>query len=310
MTNSPQFETLTQSLSSTLQSLEQKRKELKKQGHSTGIWVGGIILVIGIAFSLYTNAALIGVGIAAVIALLAYYSCVNAKSQELSAYYKKEVIAQVLQSFCDNAVFTPEQGISESTFRDCGLFTSPDRYHTEDLIEGCIEKTTFRCAEVHAEERKTRVDSKGRTSQYWVDIFKGFLFIADFHKDFQGRTTILRNSLFKLSFSDSRVKLENPDFEKAFDVYSTDQIEARYLLSPSMMERLLALDKEFNGNITISFRDSNILIAIPESKNHFEASIWNSISDLGRLKEDFSTIHALVSIVEDLNLNTRIWTKK
>ena len=37
MAESPQFETLAQSLSSTLQSLEQKRKELKKQGHSTGI---------------------------------------------------------------------------------------------------------------------------------------------------------------------------------------------------------------------------------------------------------------------------------
>ena len=35
MAESPQFETLVQSLSSTLQSLEQKRKELKKQGHST-----------------------------------------------------------------------------------------------------------------------------------------------------------------------------------------------------------------------------------------------------------------------------------
>ena len=84
MAESPQFETLVQSLSSTLQSLEQKRKELKKQGHSTGIWVGGIILVRGIAFSLYAHVALIGIGIAAGLALLAYYSCINAKSQELS----------------------------------------------------------------------------------------------------------------------------------------------------------------------------------------------------------------------------------
>ena len=55
--------------------------------------------MIGIAFSLYANAALIGIGIAAGLALLAYYSCINAKSQELSTYYKQEVIAQVLQSF-------------------------------------------------------------------------------------------------------------------------------------------------------------------------------------------------------------------
>ena len=98
MAESPQFETLVQSLSSTLQSLEQKRKELKRQGDSTGTWAGGIVFVIGIAFSLYINVALIGIGIAAGIALLIYYSCVNAKSQELSSYYKQEVIAQILQS--------------------------------------------------------------------------------------------------------------------------------------------------------------------------------------------------------------------
>lgn len=306
----PKFETVAQSLSSTLQALEQKRIEFKKKGQSTGLWAGGIFLLIGIAFSLYINAVLIGFCITAVIAIGIYISCINAKSQELSYYYKHEVIAKVLQSFCENAVFTPNQGIDKSEFIKSNLFTSPDRYYTEDLIEGKIGKTEFCCAEVHAEERKTRVDSKGRTSQYWVDIFKGFIFIADFHKDFQGHTTVLRNSLLKLNFSGSRVKLENPDFEKKFDVYSNNQVEARYLLSPSMMERLLALDRQFNKNITISFHNSNIFIAIPESKDHFEASIWKSISDINHLKDDFSTIHALVSIVEELNLNTRIWTKE
>lgn len=306
----PAFDTIAQSLSSTLHSLEQKRIELKKQGHSTGLWVGGIIVVIGAVFSIYIHAALIGICITIGIALFTYISCISSMSQELSTYYKQEVIAKVLESFCDDAVFTPNQGIDESVFNNSCLFTSPDRYHTEDLIEGRIGKTEFCCAEVHAEERKTSVNSKGQTSTYWVDIFKGFLFIADFHKDFQGRTTIVRNSLFKINFSGSRVKLENPDFEKAFDVYSTDQVEARYLLSTSMMERLLALDRDFNSSIKVSFFDSKILIAIPDSKNHFEASIWKSINNLDQLQSDFSTIRALVTIVEELNLNTRIWSKK
>ena len=38
--------------------------------------------------------------------------------------------------------------------------------------------------------------------------------------------------------------------------------------------------------------------------------ISQGIDDLSQLKNDFSMIHALVSIIEDLNLNTRIWTKK
>lgn len=303
------FESLTQSLSSTLQSLEEKRIELKKQGHSTGIWAGVILLAVGSVISLYLG-ALFGIIIALIVGLLAYYWCVNAQSQELSAYYKKEVITKVLQSFCEDAAFIPEQGINENVFINSNLFISPDRYHTEDLIKGRVGKTVFRCAEVHAEEKKTSVNSKGQTRTYWVDIFKGFIFIADFHKDFQGQTTVVRNSLLKWNFSGSRVKLENPDFEKLFDVYSTNQIEARYLLSPSMMEQLVALDREMNKSIKISFRNSSILIAIPESKDHFEASIWKSISNLNQLKSDFSTIHKLVAIVDNLNLNTRIWTKE
>ena len=58
MAENPQFETLTQSLSPTLQSLEQKRKELKKQGQSTGIWVGGVVFVIVSASVSYTHLTL------------------------------------------------------------------------------------------------------------------------------------------------------------------------------------------------------------------------------------------------------------
>lgn len=303
------FKSVTQSLSSTLQSLEEKRIELKKQGHSTGIWAGVILFAVGSVISLYLG-ALFGIIIALIIGLLAYYWCVNSQSQELSVYYKKEVITKVLQSFCEDAAFIPEQGIDENVFINSNLFISPDRYHTEDLIKGRVGKTVFRCAEVHAEEKKTSVNSKGQSRTYWVDIFKGFIFIADFHKDFQGQTTVVRNSLLKWNFSGSRVKLENPDFEKIFDVYSTNQVEARYLLSPSMMEQLVALDRGMNKSIKISFRNSSILIAIPESKDHFEANIWKPINDLNQLKSDFSIIHMLVSIVDSLNLNTRIWTKE
>ena len=35
------------------------------------------------------------------------------------------------------------------------------------------------------------------------------------------------------------VKLEDPEFEKEFVVYAHDQVEARYVLSPSLMRRLL-----------------------------------------------------------------------
>ena len=69
------------------------------------------------------------------------------------------------------AHYTPQNGIEEEIFNLSGLFgTRPDRYHSEDLVEGQTLGTPFRFAEVHAEERRTSTDSKGRTQTHWVDI--------------------------------------------------------------------------------------------------------------------------------------------
>mgnify|MGYP003623929001 len=48
--------------------------------------------------------------------------------------------------------------------------------------------------------------------------------------------------------------MENPDFEKQFAVYSTDVVEARYLIRPKFQERLLLLCEHFqDAEICASF---------------------------------------------------------
>lgn len=73
---------------------------------------------------------------------------------------------------------------------------------------------------------------------------------------------------------------------------------------------MLKLDSNFKKGITISFRDSTILVAIPDSKNRFEADVWSSLSDMSILKSDFAVLQSLLDIVDELNLNTRIWSKE
>ncbi|MDO5571462.1 MAG: DUF3137 domain-containing protein [Bacteroidales bacterium] len=230
-------------------------------------------------------------------------------TKEYSFYYKKDIISKVVKEISDASEYKPENGISENEFEAMCLFNSPDRYSCEDLIVGKIEKTDFACSEVVAEERHVSVDSKGRRNEYWTDIFRGFIFIADFHKNFNGITTLGRDSLFKISFGNKRVKLENVEFEKHFDVYSSDAVEARYILSPSLMEKLVEVDNRFKGNLVMSFVNSSIYIAIPDSKNHFEASIWKKITK-EEIQEEFGLILSLISIINELNLNTRIWSKQ
>ena len=58
--------------------------------------------------------------------------------------------------------------------------------------------------------------------------------------------SLIGNFFQKMNFSDgSLVKLENPDFEKLFSVYSHDQIEARYILTPLFIIGIVILSTAY-----------------------------------------------------------------
>lgn len=306
------FETLYGNLVPELEKLEAKRQQIKRRNRRQGLIAGGICFALLTVFFLAAaQAGAVGLLIAFVLGVIVFLVLLTRGSGELTAYYKDVVISRLVSGLCPGATYNPSQGIPRQTFVASSLFsTTPDRYSCEDHIAGCLDRTAFSCSEIHAEEKRVTRDSKGRTRTHWVTIFRGFFFIADFHKDFRGQTVVHRNSWIKFDFSNRRVKLENPTFEKRFDVYSTDQVEARYLLTPSMMEKLVALDDKFPGKITLSFTGSKVIVAIPDTMDHFETSIWKHQVQNDDIRREFSTLAALLGIVDDLNLNLRIWSKQ
>jgi hypothetical protein len=223
-----------------------------------------------------------------------------------------------------------EAGIEIETFRASGIYrTGIDRYRCEDLFTGAVGATAFRFSEVHAEYKTTTTDSKGRTRTTWHTIFKGIFFVADFNKHFQGHTFVLPDTAESAMGGIGRwfqelggkldgrpgelVSLESPEFERLFVIHSTDQVEARYILSPSLMERLVELRNEVGAGLAVSFASSYIFIAIPTRKNHFEPpSIWAGSAELNldELKGYMADVRLAEELVADLNLNTRIWSKQ
>ena len=135
------------------------------------------------------------------------------------------------------------------------LFRLPyDRYSGDDLISGVIDRTDFRCSELHTEYKEVTYRD-GKRHETWVTIFRGLFFHADFNKHINGNTYIEPDNAERLFGSWGRklqgsnkgklVKLEDPEFEKLFVVFSTDQVEARYILTPAIMHALVELRKRF-----------------------------------------------------------------
>ena len=207
------FQDIYEQLQSRIRQAEDKRLQLKAKGTKNGLIAGGITLVAGVVVSLIIGGGWPGILIACMLGLIVLFSCIQSKSGELCAYYKENIISSIISYLCQEASYRPESGIAESVFMNSQLFnTSPDRYRSEDLICGKIDKTSFICSEIIAEEKRVTTDSKGRRQEHWTDIFRGFFFIADFNKNFQGQTVVFRNTWFKINLSKKRVKMEKPNF--------------------------------------------------------------------------------------------------
>ncbi|RUR80158.1 hypothetical protein PCC6912_30180 [Chlorogloeopsis fritschii PCC 6912] len=151
-----------------------------------------------------------------------------------------------------------------------------------------------------------------RNEAYNTHVFKGLFFTAKFNK-FAKAVTIIKPKFFKAnihSFLDEKkqlVKLEDPEFTKYFTVYSEDQVEARYVLSTNLMAKLVEFRKKARRNIYVSFVDDIIYIAIEYPEGIFEPNLFRSMLSFAPLREYFETIQLMFKIVEDLNLNRRIW---
>lgn len=235
------------------------------------------------------------------------------------AMFKRQFVSRVVKAIEPGMNYEPDQGISEQLFSQSGLFSSrPDRYSCEDLFHGRIGETEVMFSEVHAEDRRTRRDSKGNTETYYVTIFKGILFLADFHKDFRSPVSVMPDiaerhlgwigkKLQKLG--GNLQKLENPEFEQMYVVRGEDPVEARYILTPSMQEQLVELGKRVGDGLKVVFRDSQVCLAIPNKEDWFEGDLHKPAGDRQQAAKLMSELKSCFMIVDELDLNTRIWTK-
>ncbi|WP_231458617.1 MULTISPECIES: DUF3137 domain-containing protein [unclassified Pedobacter] len=307
-------------LQNTLAALEIDRQKIvstQKKGYIF-IVLAIILTIAGFYFGIGVFAILAGL-IPAVYGGSLLYKIADALTTYMQSF-KVDVIGSVLKSVNESLQIQPALGISSEEFEQTQLFTQePDRYRSEDLINGKADKTSFYFAEVHA-EYKTEVQTKNGTRTEWHDIFRGIIFVADFNKNFKAATVVRPKDLFgqmgawfsKNVFSfgnNTLVELENSVFNQTFTTHGTDQVEARYILTPAMMERILELNRNSKNTISLSFINNRMNIAFPLDRNYFEAPVFKTLLNPELLNQDVAAIKFMYEIVKELDLNTRIWGK-
>lgn len=227
--------------------------------------------------------------------------------------YKAQVVPKLVEAICPGATYDAHGSLDKEVIKAGGLYNVGwgERYNNEDTIRGKIDKTDF----VYSEVKLSHTQSNGKSSHEVID-FIGFVFEADFNKYFKGKT-IVTTHRFSLTgdavglFSKlSRIHLEDVNFENRYKSYATDDQEARYILSPALQQRIMLMHDTFRSQLgddelSISFHDSRMLIMVPSRHDRFEVEYT-----LEGVKKDFLALTVFIDIVNQLNLNLRIWTKE
>lgn len=312
------------SLLNTVVVLEEQRKESVSRFFTYTCVASGAAGIIGMLIlhfitapeNIYANTSVI---VVLVFTILYIYSFV---SSEFVDDFKREAIKKIVSFVDESLVYSGNNYVSESDFIQSGIFRRiPDSFSGEDFVSGRVGDVQVEFSEVSA--RYKREYWAYRRGWYgwgsvreasWYTIFRGLFFTAYINKRFRGRTIVLRDVAESLlggigakiqSLNTGRgqlVKMDDPDFEKFFVVYSDDQIEPRIILNRDLMRKMLVYARKFSRRIYFSFSGSKVYIAIERKRDLLQPRFFRTLLDYGLFQEYFLDLQSLVGIVEGLNL--------
>ncbi len=231
--------------------------------------------------------------------------------------FKSRIFSKIVTKIDPSLLYLPAGTIDRSLFVASALFGDRiDRFSGRDLIRGRIGKTPIAFSSVKA-EREHR-DARGR--EHRSVIFAGTFIVTEFHKSFSRTTLVVPDLAEKYlgvlggwlqTLSGKKVvRLDHPGFEREFVVYADDPVEAHYILTPIIMEKILAIKERSGSNIYLSFRFDKLFIAIENGGDRFEPGLFRSLLRFDTFRGYIENLNIILSIVEELNLNRRIWSKE
>jgi len=153
-------------------------------------------------------------------------------------------------------------------------------------------------------------------------FFEGVYFSASFNKPVNEFVYLIPNNINdtvinKLAdytkYKGVKVNLENMEFDKKYNVYSANEIQARYILSLKLMERINDIDRLFNRKKYIVFKPKDGIVSIffeGESIGYlknFYLPIFNRSKEYTVLEKVFEGFNKYIEVYKILDLENKLY---
>ena len=185
-----------------------------------------------------------------------------------------------------------------------GLIKRPDRYQGEDLIKGSYKGVKFEVSDINLKERVETRDSKGNVQVSYQTYFKGRWYIYRYQKQFDEVLKIVEG---RGGYANKRglVKFETESmaFNKKFAIYASSKEFGFYLITSSMLEKLLELEALHRGSIVYCYQNNELHIGVNDRRDYMEFKLKTPINEK-TLDIFMSDIDLIPSIINEFRLDS------
>lgn len=213
---------------------------------------------------------------------------------------KKRIMPTVSNCF-ENLTWSNGEYKDESIFTRSYLVNNYTSVNFDDIFYGKHLDVDFEIIEAEF----IRGSGKNQTL-----LFDGAIVKLKMNKKFTGHTVIKPDTMMHASPSANlrQTTLEDVKFEKKFDVFTDDEVEARYLITPSFMERLNNMRLAFSADrISCAFYSDYLLVGLHTSKDLFSiCSLFKPVDDASQYFTMYEEIVSIVRLIDYFKLDQKI----
>lgn len=278
--------------------IELLRKEAQKM-----LIISGIVGIAMVPFLIYFfNMYLIALAIGVILAL----SMITSKKVAKFKYAFKEnyIKLEFEEVFNTKAEFN-WNGYEFERIEDSYVVPFGNQYESDDYVRLEYKGVKIERGDVNIKN----ITHTGKATVV-TQLFLGPYMIFSFPKKISNYLVVSEKEFFNNSKPDSmfnncpkteRIELESVEFNKRFNVFAEDEHDAFYLLTPDLMEKMMDLERRYEGKCYFGFMNDQFHVAIDSGKNAFEANLFKEIND-EVIYDHRRDIEEIKEMIELLNL--------
>ena len=214
--------------------------------------------------------------------------------KEYRFLYKTKVIKPFLQQYDSSLNYEPDKGIPSTVYNEA-FFENYKIYSSKDFIHGKLNGNYFQMAKIDTENKYIHSNN----SVQYVSIFSGFFIVSPLRNNFNGIIKIRTNkNTFKIK---NKLEMDSQEFEKYFDVITTNKIQALQVLTSELMNKLINFTTNYNIKLELTIKNNRIFIRF-HNNTFFEPPFFSifSVIKYNLLLKDYNFINFILDISKEL----------